>query len=363
MTRKLLIFLAAMSAATSALAQTPSEAEQRYQRGVALYQARNFEGALVEFQRAYELSSSTELLFNIGRTQEALSHYPEAASALEDYLRGAQNLPPARRGEVQAVLDRVRGFIAHLRLRVTPTDAVVLLDGQTLAAARLAEEVPVSPGRHVVAARRAGYRDGETSVVVASGDASPVELSLVAEASTQPVAPSTVDVAGAPDHAVVEVDGRPATTPHATTPGEHALRVTADGYLPWAGAVRLAPGATQRVRVHLARSGLEPTPFVAATLATGLFVVAGATLGMMTLSTHDTFLEEGVVTQRARDLADQGETLRLLTNVSFGLAAAGGIAAVVLATQTRFRGPRASTAEFALAPTPHGASAGVAVHF
>lgn len=347
--------------ATAAWAQTPSEAEQRYQRGVALYQARNFEGALVEFQRAYELSQSTELLFNIGRTQEALSHYPEAAGALEDYLRAAQNLAPARRAEVQSVLEHVRGFIAHLRLRVTPPDATVQLDGQTVPASRMGEEIPVSPGRHVVVARRAGHRDGETSVVVASGDTSPVELALAPEAAAP--AAATVDVTGAPERAVVEIDGRVTPPPRTTTPGEHALRVSAAGYLPWTGTVRLTAGATQAVRVRLARSGLEPTPFVAVTLATGLFVVAGVTFGMLTLSAHDSFVEEAVVTQRARDLADQGETLRLMTNLSFGLAAAGGIAAVVLATQTRFQGARASTAEFALVPHPHGATAGVRITF
>ena len=108
-------------AGAPASAQPRSEAEVRYERGVALFTAHNYEGALLEFQRSLALSGGVDLLFNIGRTWQAMGRYAEAAETIDEYLRRARDLAPERRQEVTRMLTTLRGFIAHLRVQVTPT--------------------------------------------------------------------------------------------------------------------------------------------------------------------------------------------------------------------------------------------------
>ena len=42
-----------------------AEARERYQRGIDLFEERNYDAAMAEFQRAYELTRNPAVLFNI----------------------------------------------------------------------------------------------------------------------------------------------------------------------------------------------------------------------------------------------------------------------------------------------------------
>src|ERR1041384_7041483 len=56
----------------SAPSYADDEAVTRFERGVQLFEAENYEGALVEFNTAYKLSKNYKLLYNIGICQNAL---------------------------------------------------------------------------------------------------------------------------------------------------------------------------------------------------------------------------------------------------------------------------------------------------
>src|SRR5262245_52890005 len=43
-----------------------AEARQRFERGLALFEEKNFEAARVELERAYEIAPTWKLLYNIG---------------------------------------------------------------------------------------------------------------------------------------------------------------------------------------------------------------------------------------------------------------------------------------------------------
>ena len=336
-----------LGATAPAAAQTRSEAETRFERGAALFSARNYEGALVEFQRSLALSGGVDLLFNIGRTYQAMARYPEAAAAIEAYLRGARDLSTERRQEVGRMLATLRGFIAHVRVRVTPPDAVVTLDGAPVAAERLGAGWPVNPGRHVVAAHREGFAPASEAVVVASGEARDVALTL-GPAPGRPGEGSLV-VRGAPPGAVLRVDGEVVRAP-ARLPGRtHRVELSAPGFAPWQGDVLIEP---QRDRVLTARfgapRGLGPGWFVAGACATGAALLVGGVFGGLTLGARADFdarpRYDDVTADR--DLAAQGDALRTAANVGFVAAAALGVATVVLLTQTRF-GARRPTVDVA----------------
>lgn len=358
-------------------AQTPSEAEVRFQRGLELFNVRNYEGALAEFQRSYELSGMAGLLYNLARTYQALGRYPEAARSIERYLREASDLTPERRAEVEGMLSQTRSFIARIDLRVEPADAhvTVTLDGDAVADPQCAEGLAVGPGRHAIEAAGEGWQTASAQVVLASGDRREVRLTLRRSAETRvvevqrignAVTSTRVVFASTPEGATARVDGHEVALPASdVTPGHHELEVSAPAHVSWRGSLDVPQGATRVVTARLASSrGLAPTWLYAGAAATGVFLATGVAFGLLTASTHDEYVQyrqDQFNDPAVAALRDQGETQRLLSNVFFGVAAAAGVATVVIATQTRFR--RTSSADITLAPTTDGAAARLRVAF
>lgn len=309
-------------------ASSPSQAAVHFERGVTLFNVRNYEGALAEFQRSYQLSGRADLLFNIGRAYQSLGRYPEAVAAVEDYLQRSPTLPSERRAEVEAMLQELRGFIARIRVRVTPPTAELRVDGAIVTSQAALHGVPVSPSRHTIVASAPGYEQHLESVVVASGDQREVVITLTRPARVQPPSRTTVTA--------------PTGTVSTAAPGQ---RDTA------------RPGQSQS-----SSHGLPRGVFISTVAATGAFLIAGAIFGVMTSSTHDEFIQLTRDDPRAVTLAADGESYRTITNVSFGLAAAAGVASVILFTQTRW-GSAAPRTTVSLVPTPSGAEASLRVSF
>ena len=335
---------------TTAGAQPRSEAEVRFERGVAMFTARNYEGALVEFQRSLALSGGVDLLFNIGRTYQEMGRYAEAAGVIDEYLRRARDLTPERRQEVTRMLTSLRGFIAHLRVRVTPVDATVALDGEPVDRARLAGSLAVNPGRHVVTVQRPGFTTRAEPVVVASGETREVTVAL--SAAPGALGEGTLVLRGAPPTAVLRVNGAVVRSPARLPVRTHRVELTAPGFASWRGEVLIEP---QRSRVLTARMerprGLGPGWFIAGAAATGAALLVGGIFGGLTLATRADFDAQPRFddTPADRDLAAQGETFRAVANVGFVAAAALGAVTVVLLTQTRF-GSSATTVDVSAAP-------------
>lgn len=339
-----------LASTATAGAQQRSEAEVRFERGATLFAARNYEGALVEFQRSLALSGGIDLLFNIGRTYQAMGRYSEAAESVEEYLRRARDLAPERREEVTRMLSTLRGFVAHVRVRVTPSDATVSLDGEALSPSRLAAALPVNPGRHVVTAQRAGFAARAEPLVVASGESRDLAITLSPAAATQ--GEGTLVLRGAPASAVLRVDGAVVRSPVRLPVRTHRVELVAPGFAPWRGAVLIEP---QRSRVLTARmerpGGLSPRWLIAGAGATGAALLVGGIFGGLTLATRAEFDARDRFADTAvdRDLAARGDGYRTVANVGLGVAAALGVATVVLLTQTRF-GASATTVDVARAP-------------
>src|SRR5688500_17904592 len=74
------------------------EARTRYERALQLYNEGASEGALVEFERAYQLAPSYKLLYNIALIRLQLNDYAQALKAFQEYLaEGGTEIPSVRR--------------------------------------------------------------------------------------------------------------------------------------------------------------------------------------------------------------------------------------------------------------------------
>ncbi|UJR79683.1 tetratricopeptide repeat protein [Sandaracinus amylolyticus] len=87
------------------------EARALFAAGRTSFEAGRFSDALSYFQRSYELSGRSMLLFNIGSAHDRMRQDAEALAAFEAYLRAVPNAPNAR--EVEARIEVLRRAIAQ----------------------------------------------------------------------------------------------------------------------------------------------------------------------------------------------------------------------------------------------------------
>jgi hypothetical protein len=335
------------------------EARQHFDRGLALFQTNDFNGALAEFQAAYDLSHRATVLYNIGVTHQNLHHYPEAARAIEQYLREA-TITPERRAQVESGLNDIRNFIAHVRLTGLPDGAQVTIDGENAGTAPFANPIAVGTGRHTIAAHLDGYRDAQETVLIAGGQDRDVALAMrsMAEATAST---TTLTVRGAPAGAAIDVDGRAAAAETAVpvSAGEHIIRVRVNGDAPIYSRITVQAGTSRVATVHVGTGHMTPVPFAA---AAGLTIVSGglmAVFGALTQSTHAEFAMLTQEDPRALELSQTGTTYRTLTNVFVGTTAVFGAATVVTAILF-FRSSAAnqSRIDVAAGPRPEGGAEG-----
>lgn len=355
-----------------------AEARAHFQRGLALLNARNYDGALAEFERSYALNPRPSVLYNIAVTLQALHRYPEAARALERYLQEATNVQPARRAEIEQVLSQLRSLIARVRVTVEPAGATVRLDGRAVGTAPLARPVEVGPGRHVIEAVVPGRPTAREEFTIASGEDRSVFLTVApaGSQSSSTAAHSTTGPASSaltarlrvrvtPPNAMVELDGSPIAADRVieTAAGSHSIVVRAQGRATWQGTVRLEPDSQREVTVRLAElSGLPPGFFYAGVGTTAALGVAAAVTGVLTLQARAELDQTPQGDPSEQEVQARGETLRTVTNVLLVGAGVAAVGSIVLLTQTQFS-PPVSTVNVSMAPVSGGAWGGVRVRF
>jgi hypothetical protein len=166
-----------------------AEAKERFTRGLKLYGDGNYEGARVEFERAYGLAPSYKLLYNIGYCYRQLNDYVAAIRALERFLaEGAAEIPQERKYEVTNTLADLRTRIASIEVNVfeeksgqarSPViGATVTIDDVPVGTTPLKEPIVVNPGRRKVSASEKGGSQVTQIVTVAGRETARVNLEL-----------------------------------------------------------------------------------------------------------------------------------------------------------------------------------------
>ena len=171
----------AMAAAEAPAAATSPEqqAQVHFQRGVERYDDAEYTLALVEFQRAYALRPSYQLLFTIGQVHYQLRQYARARAALQQYLaQGRGNVESARRAQVEEQLTSLRARTAELRIVVNVAGAEVSINDEVIGASPLAAGRFVDVGPQRIAASKRGYTSARNTLAVAGGEVAAVDLTL-----------------------------------------------------------------------------------------------------------------------------------------------------------------------------------------
>jgi hypothetical protein len=224
-------------------------ARRHFKNGVKLFQDKNYQGALAEFEAAYELKPGASSLQNVALCLKALFRYAEAARKLDLLLaRHGSELSEDDRKAVREATDELNQLVGTIQLRVEPATARVAIDGRSVSAAERAAGIRLDVGEHTIVAEAAGY-DRMVQIVRIPGGKTrlPVDLAL------RPVA-GFISVITSDRDAAIAVDGQARAFQSWTgpvSPGRHYVQVYKRGFTTFEQAVNVELGRTVEVRATI----------------------------------------------------------------------------------------------------------------
>ena len=156
------------------------EASERYQRALKSYDDGNFDAALVEFRRAYELAPTFRILYNLGVVSLELRDYASALNYFERYLvDGAASISAEQRAEVETKIRDLSTHVAHLSVVVDVPGAEIAVDDRPVGVSPLAAPLRINAGARKISARASGRVPDVRVLELAGGDVTRIELNLL----------------------------------------------------------------------------------------------------------------------------------------------------------------------------------------
>lgn len=218
-------------AATAPAAQEDpktSEARTHFQNGVKLFNSKNWQGALAEFDAAYKLKPGPSSLKNIALCQKELFRYTDAVDTLKKLLeRHGKELSEDEARSVREAIAELGSLVGSVVVRVTPADARVFLDGRALEPRELGTSIQLNTGEHVLVAEAPGYAKIARTIRVAGAQKDvPVDFALVPNAGF-------VSITSQDPKAAIAIDGKAlafSSWRGPLDPGRHYVQVYRDGF-------------------------------------------------------------------------------------------------------------------------------------
>jgi hypothetical protein len=243
--------IAAPPAQAAPAADPRTEARNRFDRGLRLYDDGDVPAALAEFKRAYELLPRPQVLYNMAQSYAALGDPVQATAAL-DTLLADKSTPADTRERASRLLREQAPRVAEVNVIASVNGAHIEVDNLESGVTPLNRPLRVASGNHVIGLFAPGYAPSRTAVTVAGGTRSDVRFDLVPNEAR--LAHLTV-VSTTPD-ATVAANGQvlgktPLSASLTLLPGRYSVELRRPGYHPAHSDVTLGDGATGEVHLDL----------------------------------------------------------------------------------------------------------------
>jgi hypothetical protein len=241
----------ARAQAADAGAAARTEAGERFDRGLRLFNAGDSAGALAEFRRAYELVPNVLVLYNIGLVYAQMGRAVEATDALDKVVATPGNLSAERRAIAERTRAEQAARVVSIALDATVEGATVEVDGVEAGKTPLAGPLRVTSGTHVIGVIAPGYSPQRKEVTIAGGEKTSLHFELVAMQGRLAHLSVKSHLPGAD---LFVDDNRVGTTPLATSvtlaPGAHRVELRRADYVTAGTNISLGDGASGEVTLE-----------------------------------------------------------------------------------------------------------------
>lgn len=184
-----LVVLSQAGGVAAQASEPEARARDLFDEGLAFAQADRWPEALAAFRRSATLVPRASTSYNIANALYRLDRPVEALSELDDYDR----MPEVQLdGRAQRRGDELRALlldaVGEVRLTVTPTAAVVFVDGLPSPLQGRQRRILLNPGVHSIEVTHEGYAPDRREIRVNRGSRHSYSVELEARASTIPPA-------------------------------------------------------------------------------------------------------------------------------------------------------------------------------
>lgn len=236
-----------------------TEARTHFQNGVKLFNSKNWQGALAEFDAAYRLKQGPSSLKNIALCQKELFRYTDAIDTLKKLLdRHGAELSPNEQASVRDAMNELGALVGSIVVRATPAEARVFLDGRALERRELGQSLRLNTGEHVLVAEAPGFAKVARTIRVAGG-----QKDVLVEFALEPSA-GFASITSEDPKAAIAIDGKAlafSSWRGPLEPGRHYVQVYRDGFRPFEQAFVVELGKTVELRALLtADASSSPKP-------------------------------------------------------------------------------------------------------
>jgi tetratricopeptide (TPR) repeat protein len=170
---------AAANAPAAAPEDVTLQAREHFGQATKLYKDGDFDAALVQFERAYQLKPNYKVLYNIGQTYFQLREYVEARDAMQRYVKdGGDQIDAERLAAVNKDLADLERRLAKVTLTVNVAGATVLVDGKKVGLTPLSEPIVVSEGQRAISVEAPNRGVLQRQIRVAGGDQQALTLTF-----------------------------------------------------------------------------------------------------------------------------------------------------------------------------------------
>lgn len=244
---------ASASSSASSTAKSLSEtltgdAKSDYDAAKVAFGDKDYAGAEVKFQAAYQKSKDPRLLWNIAACEKQFRHYTKVRSYVQQYLADGGTLLTAQdRAEADELLRAIEPFMATLDLKVNEADAEIFVDDEKVGISPLGKPIDVDVGTRKIRVKKAGFVEHSSSTVVGDKQVT-IEVTLVPE-----VHMGTLSI-HVPKGARISIDGNEVGVSSWSGPikaGGHTLRVTAVGMRSYQSEITVGDGEVRTVDIAL----------------------------------------------------------------------------------------------------------------
>ncbi len=266
-------------------AGSENRARELKREGDLAMEALRYERAIEVYAGAYAVHPLPELLYNLGRANEALGRFPAALEYLERFHREAPPALLARIPEFTTLLAEVRGKITTLHLRCKVPGARVLVRGSVVGETPLTAPVRLTAGVAEIVVEKDGYVPYRLRLDLRGGAERTLEVALSPKDKLALLGIRTLP------RARLTLDGQPlGQSPLEThvAPGTHELDASVEGYDTFSTRVVVKEGEKRQVEYALERRRpLTSRWWFWAGALTLVAIAAGTTAALLTERSPD----------------------------------------------------------------------------
>jgi len=179
------LLLAAGLAPATARGQISTEisgmekSKEYFERGIILYKAGDYKGALENFLTSYDLRPHPKLKYNIGLCYLKLGFTARALNEWQGFIsKEKYDIEPEIADSLSEIMATVVVTVGKLLVNVDVDGADVTVDGESFGESPLGRPVFVEPGKHVVTVTGPGGAVREKSVTLGVGESREIHVTL-----------------------------------------------------------------------------------------------------------------------------------------------------------------------------------------